>query len=191
MKEIQAYTGNFDPDLRLENFSKTLLVNLLKEYARLGLLLEAQFNSLIARKFGAEAATDINLAARLVVEPIEMKTIKEIIGVPGNDVVSMIKTMHWVPDGPMNGDTFQLNYDVKNNNHVIMTVSKCKSMEFYERHGDDKGMNNLCERLEPPIFDAICKAINPDMKMTPIILPPRKSKDDICCQWEIKLVPKT
>ena len=94
MKELKAYTGAFDPNLRLEDLSKEVLVNLLREYARLGLLLEAQFKSLIGQRFGAEAATDINLKARLVVEPTEMKTIKEILGIPGNDVVSMIKTMH-------------------------------------------------------------------------------------------------
>jgi hypothetical protein len=191
MKELKAYTGDFDPNLRLEDLSKEVLVNLLREYARLGLLLEAQFNSLISQRFGAEAATDINLKARMVVEPIEMGTIKEILGVPGNDVVSMIKTMHWVPDGPLNGDLFQLHYDIKNNNHVIMTITKCKSMEYYERHGDQKGMKNLCEVLEPPIFNAICQAINPDMKMWPLKLPPRKSKEDICCQWEIKIEPRT
>ena len=103
MKELKAYTGDFDPKLRLEDLSKEVLVTLLKGYARLDLLLEAQFNSLISQRFGTEAATDIDLKARLVFEPIEMKSIKEILGVPGNDVVSMIKTIHWARDGPLNG----------------------------------------------------------------------------------------
>jgi hypothetical protein len=31
------------------------------------------------------------------------------------------------------------------------------------------------------------KYVNPDIKIVPLKLPPRKSKDDIACQWELKL----
>jgi hypothetical protein len=41
--------------------------------------------------------------------------------------------------------------------------------------------------VETRLFEIRAKAINPKMKVTPLKLPPRKSKDEIACQWEFRL----
>ena len=43
----------------------------------------------------------------------------------------------------------------------------------------------VCHVVEP---QAVAKYLNnPKIKVTPLKLPPRKSPDEICCQWEFKL----
>ena len=37
------------------------------------------------------------------------------------------------------------------------------------------------------IFMKMAHFYNPKMKVTALKLPPRRSVDDICCQWEFKI----
>jgi hypothetical protein len=46
----------------------------------------------------------------------------------------------------------------------------------------------MCD-LDFRAFDKIARFFNPKMKVTALKLPPRKSKDDVACQWEFKLEP--
>jgi hypothetical protein len=43
----------------------------------------------------------------------------------------------------------------------------------------------MCEVLEPAVIQKYL--INPKVKLKALKLPPRKSKDEIACQWEITL----
>jgi len=47
----------------------------------------------------------------------------------------------------------------------------------------------ICGKSEPASFQMLAKAINPNIVVTPLKLPPRKSKDEIACQFEYKLKP--
>jgi hypothetical protein len=36
-------------------------------------------------------------------------------------------------------------------------------------------------------MDVKAHAVNPDIKVTPLILPPRRPGSDVCCKWEFAL----
>ena len=188
-KEVSAYTGPHDPNLKLEDLSKDLLVSLVKEFARQSMLIEAFWVELIGKKYGREEAFRDALAVREKQGPMEMRGIKEALKIPGDDVITFIKTLDFIPDGPGNPDAFENHYDIKDSNHVILTITRCRPCAYYEERGDEEGRRRICE-IDEPLFDRYAQAVNPDIKCTPLKLPPRKSKDDIFCQWEIKLERK-
>jgi hypothetical protein len=189
-KEVSAYTGPHDPNLKLEDFSKDVLAKLVGEYARLAMLIEAFWVDIIGKRYGREEAFRDALAVRARQGPMEMRSVKETLKIPGDDVLTFIKTLDFIPDGPGFRDAFENHYDIKDNNHVILTVTHCRPVEYYEEKGDREGQRWLCEILEPTLFDKYAQDINPDMKCVPLKIPPRESKDGIFCQWEIKLEPK-
>jgi len=72
--------------------------------------------------------------------------------------------------------------------HVIFTVTRCKFLEEMEKAG--QGFERLiCGESEPKFFQMLTKEINPHMVASPLKLPPRKSRDDIACQFEFKIEP--
>ena len=71
---------------------------------------------------------------------------------------------------------------------VTMSVARCKSLEFYERTAPEM-IGPICHVLEKPIIEL--QLVNPNIKVTALKLPPRKSPDEIPCQWELKLEPKS
>lgn len=81
----------------------------------------------------------------------------------------------------------ELDLVLKNKNHGIMTVKRCLSLDYFERH-NDTGLRELgCEILDKEIIPEYARLVNPDIRTTCLKLPPRKSKEDIACQWEFTL----
>jgi hypothetical protein len=83
---------------------------------------------------------------------------------------------------------FDISWDLKNNNHGIFTMNRCKAVDYFEKQGDNRTMLAMCD-LDLKAFGRIALFFNPNMKVTALKLPPRKSKDDIACQFEFKLEP--
>jgi hypothetical protein len=103
----------------------------------------------------------------------------------------MMKYFQTCPDGARQG-MYVYDCDIKNKDHAILTFTYCRSLFYFERHGDEQGIQTMCGPggFEELAFEAICKAFNPDMKARALKLPPRKSKDDTCCVWEFKVERK-
>jgi len=93
-----------------------------------------------------------------------------------------------VPDGAREG-YYECQWDVKNNNHAILTFTKCPTLFLYEKRGEEKDIECLCGPggMEDLAFDLYCELVNPNIKCRALKRPPRKSPDEICCQWEFKL----
>ncbi len=79
--------------------------------------------------------------------------------------------------------------DLKSKYHGVITIHRCPAADFYESLGE-KGisiLSRLCHEVEIPGFKALSDAVNSNIKMTNLKLPPRKDKTEVCCQWEFKL----
>jgi hypothetical protein len=79
---------------------------------------------------------------------------------------------------------FPAKYDIKSPNHVIMRITKGCTPDYLE---------NAEPKRTPPMYHAGGKPVmekylvNPNVKVTPLRLPPRNDDDDIDCEWELKL----
>ena len=76
---------------------------------------------------------------------------------------------------------------MRDKNYGMLTVRRCRWLEWFERTGDMEFLKWSCEFLDPEVFANVAYLTNPKIKVTPLKLPPRESPDEIACQWEFKL----
>jgi len=193
MAELADYSGEFKPGVRLEDFSKDALVKLAKLYAKIYLGYMGIMNTLNRKRMSAEEASRLDTEAYIrTARQFEAPGVTDALNIRGNDVVTLIKLMQMIPDGSRQ-DKYDSVYEIKNNNHAILTIKFCPTLLYWERHGDTKAIDLYCcvGGVEEVTIVEYANFVNPDIKVTALKVPPRKSKDDIACQWELKLEPKT
>jgi hypothetical protein len=71
--------------------------------------------------------------------------------------------------------------------HTAVDTCGYASSRAVERIKDEAFQKNLCEVVEARGFQLGGTWFNPRMKVTPVKLPPRRSKTDIACRWEFVL----
>ena len=82
------------------------------------------------------------------------------------------------------GPLFPVEYEIKNPNHVIMTIVQCRSLVYFEREAPQM-IEPTCYQLEEQVMRKYL--VNPKVKVTPLKLPPRKNQEEIACRWEFKM----
>jgi hypothetical protein len=193
MEELKDYSGEYKPHLKLEDFSKESLIGLLKSYQSVFVGLMGMWNTANRERMSVEEAFKLDAYVyQRVVSKFALPLVTQAMNIQGDDVVTMLKYFQVAPDGAREG-LYEFDYDIKNSNHAILTFTSCPSLFYFERKGSDKDIDCLCGPggVEERAFIEICKYFNPNMKCRALKLPPRSSKDDICCQWEFKVEPKT
>ena len=192
MKELQDYSSQYKPDFQFSDLSKDALVRLIENYQRIFVGICGMLYTVIREKLGNEEALRLwrEIYGRQI-EQFEVPLVREAMNLQGDDVVTMMKYFQTCPDGARQG-MYVYDCDIKNKDHAMLTFTYCRSLFYFERHGDEQGIQTMCGPggFEELAFEAICKAFNPDMKSRALKLPPRKSKDDTCCVWEFKVERK-
>ena len=193
MKELQDYSGQYKPDFQFSDLSRDALIRLIENYQRIFVGICGMVYTVIREKSGNEEALRLwrEIYGRQI-QQFEVPLVREAMNIQGDDVVTMMKYFQTCPDGARQG-MYVYDCDIKNKDHAILTFTYCRSLFYFERHGDEQGIQTMCGPggFEELAFEAICRAFNPDMKARALKLPPRKSKDDICCVWEFKVEPRT
>ena len=182
MAELNDYSGPYKPDLRLEDLSKGFLIKLIEEYEYAWLDLTGGWYNHIKEKFGAQAADEGELVAWCrMAERINPRYAK-LANIQLNTVVDSLKALQLPLDNNRADALFPAGeFDIKNPNHVILTIRKCRTLEFMEKRAPEE-IAPRCYVLEQETMYRYL--INPYIKITALKLPPRKSPDDIACQWE-------
>lgn len=191
MGELKDYSGEYKPDLMFEDFSKEALVKLLYAYRVNFIGLMGMWNTVNRERMSTEEAfaLDADVYERQLTK-FEMPLVLQALNIQGNDVVTMLKYFQVCTDGAREG-LYEFDLDIKNNNHAILTFTKCPSLSYFEKSGNEKDIHCLCGPggVEEQAFIAICRYFNPNMRCNGLKLPPRDNKDDVCCIWEFKLDP--
>ena len=184
MTELKDYSGEFKRDLKWEDFSKEALVQALKATSRCVTGLDGFWYSLVKERFGEKVAGELDAELWKKMTWFELTQIQKALNIHGDDIATMCKFLQNSPDsiGVLHWDC-----DIKNRNLAIGTVTHCRALEYMERHGDYALMKTACEAVDAALIPQVGRWINPKIKVTCLKLPPRKSKDEACCQWEIKL----
>lgn len=181
--ELTDYSGPYKPDLRFEDFSKDFLLKLVNVWQHAWLTLEGAWYDAVNERLGFEAANDCNLKAWLMVGERVNPRLAKAASIQLDTVVDSLKVLQ-LPLDNTSGGLFVSEYDIKTPNHVILTVTRCLSLEYFERKAPER-IVPMCHVMEGPIIQKYC--VNPRVKVTPLKLPPRKSPDEIACQWELKI----
>jgi hypothetical protein len=182
MKKLRDYSVEFDPNIRFEHFSRDTLVELLKVYSRLYLAVgEFWFLSVMERISHDEAMScDLWVWEKQV--KYEMDRLTKLLKIGGNDVVALFKALQFSPW------YWNLEYkmEIKDRGYGVLTVTYCPVLAAMEREGRGRE-EAICRQLEPLMMKKFADYFNPDIEAKPLKLPPRKSEDEICCQWEFRL----
>jgi len=187
LAKLQDYSGEYKPDLKLTDFTQEALAKLLDAAGKLYLGADGMWTTVIRKRYGEEVALSCSKEVwetnwkHEVVRPCEAMNIK------GNDVATAFKHLQIDPGFAV---MFDCEFDLKNKNHGIYTVTRCNTLDYCERHNNTWLQKLACEELDEPLFKRHAAYFNPDIKVTALKLPPRKSKSDIACRWEYKLEPK-
>jgi len=184
-KQRKDYSGPLDPNLRFEDFSKETLVNLLREYQRLYLVLDGHWYTHIKAKYGAEEAFDFDMKVWETMEAYEPGRIAHALNIRGNDVSAYLKVLQAIPAFP--GLIYDRTVEIIDKNHARIIVNRCTSLEYFEREGLGREQP-ICHNMEPKAFQWTASAVNPRIRVTPVKLPPRKSRDEVPhCIWDVRL----
>jgi len=102
----------------------------------------------------------------------------------GSKAADECETQAWVRMGSRVNPRLAKVANIQLNTVVVLTVQKCRSLEFFEAHQPER-IYHVCHVNEKQVMEKYL--VNPDIKVTPLKLPPRQSPDDVACQWEFKL----
>lgn len=182
MTERNDYDGGFDPNISFADFSKEFLLKALRSYADYIRKLDGIWYLSLKGKAGDNVALETDLDVWETMEVHDVRSTCELFGIKGNDVTAVIKATQMSPWAWVLENHFEL----KGPHLGIWTVTRCPTLLALEREGQGRE-SQICRQVETRLFEIRAKAINPRMKVTPIKLAPRMSKDEIACQWEFRL----
>lgn len=182
MRRLRDYSGQLNPKIKLENFSKDVLVKLLKMYSRLYLAIDGFWYLSVKEKVNNDMALACDFWVWGKQCKNEMERITQLLNIQGKDVSSFLKTLQLSP-WMWN---YQYEIEVKNSNFGILTVIQCPTLEALEKEGEGRE-KTFCKTVEAAIFKMYVDCFNPQIGVNYLKLPPRKSKDEIACQWEFKM----
>lgn len=182
MKELDDYSGEFLPDLKLSDFSPDTLGQLLRLYAKLYMAMDGFWYLAVKERAGGKEALACDIKVWEDMVKYEAVMIRRQLKIKGNYITSLMKVTQLCP-------WFQLtlsNIEIKDSSRAILTVACCPTLESLENKGgvtEYETCNVVCRRIN----EHIASQFNPEIEVSCLKLPPRESRDDICCQWEFRL----
>ena len=182
LKKLSDYSGEFLPDIKPSDFSPETLAQLLKLYARLYIAMDGIWYLTVKERLGDKEALACDIQAWERICKYEMARIKRQLKIRGNDIVAFMKAFQLCPWCLM----MKFNIEIRNKNSAIYTVTYCPTLDALEAEGGGREAE-ICNIVEPRIMKAYASAFDPDIEVKCLKSPPRKSRDDICCQWEFSL----
>ena len=165
------YTGPFDPNLTLADFSRAFLVRLGHEYLLIGHLLDRVGQPLVAMQHGADGYVRSAIEEWMGASPIYSKRMQRLMGFEGDDVGTVFKNMQLEIGAPQQFMDFQFRLDSPS--YGEFWLAHCGALMDVEGAGGERGVRLMCHDIEDPTFDATAAATNPRMVMRPIHRPPR------------------
>ena len=115
----------------------------------------------------------------------EMKWSMDAMNIQGNDVEAYVKANQLLPS--FTQGVYEYDWDLKAKDHAILTVQYCPALASLEKRGLTDRITWMCHVQEYETMIAYMEAVNPKMRVKPLKQAPRKSPDEIACQWEFTM----
>ena len=181
MKKLDDYGGEFLPDLRLDEFSPDTLVGLLKLYAKLYMAMDGFWYLTVRERQGDKAALAHDIEVWEDMIRYETTVLRRLLKVRGNGITALMKVTQLCP-------WFQLTsskIEIENDSRATLTVSYCPTLESLEnkRGTEYESCTVVCRKIN----ENMALVFSPEIEVRCLRLPPRRDKQDICCQWEFRL----
>lgn len=189
MSELNDYSGDYRSDITFKDFKKETLLRLLEAYQINFIGYMGMWNTYNRQHMSVEETWDKDATVyEKNVRKFEIPLVCQAMNIEGDDVATMLKYFQMCPDGARPG-LYEFSTELFNNDHAILTFTKCPSLFYFEKKKSDIDIRWLCGPggCEDRAFTEICKVFNPKMTCKALKIPPRESGDEICCRWEFKV----
>jgi hypothetical protein len=184
MEELRDYSGPFKKDLRYEDFSKEVLIELLHAYGEEINLLSLFFATAIAKRFGEKAMREILIEAWQKMAGPELDPPRKAAKIEGNDVEAYCKLNQIAGSFPNGRDFYKYEIDLIDKNHAVLTVHDCYACRMYEKRGLLDPWEWNCKILEKEGMLAYVAHVNPAIKVRELRAGPKSNPDEPACKWE-------
>jgi hypothetical protein len=182
-KNLDDYSGPFDPNFRFEDLSKEALVKLCREYQLVSHILDRSIMPAIGMRFGAQAMEQMAIEEWRGASPVYTERIRKAMRIEGDDVASIFKSLQLDPGFPYR--YMDVQYEVVDARHGYFWLNFCGALADVEPHGE-KQVISMCHHVEDPTFDATVQSINPKARCRPVHRPPRVPAGRVpVCKWEV------
>ena len=182
MKKLNDDGGQILTGLKAADLSTDELVKLLKLYGKLYMAVDGFWYLAVKERMSNEEALACDIQVWDKLCRYEMKRITEQMGIRGNDVATLMKAIQLTPW------CWNMDYEIeiKDRNCAMYTVTRCSTLEALEKEGEGRE-SQICKIAEPRMLKCYASFFNPDIEITCLQAPPRKSRDGICCRWRFTL----
>jgi hypothetical protein len=152
---MRDYRGPLRPDFALEDFAQPVLARQCKEFALdVHLLMRGAYASLRARH-GAEVARGLAREHWEAVAPVYVPRVREALGIGGDDVASILKTLQVDPGLPF--DYVARGCALLPDGRGQFWLEDCEALA----EGEPDAWTDLLADAERPGFEAVVAAVNP------------------------------
>jgi hypothetical protein len=182
MSDLRDYRTEFSPDVQFTDFSKEFLRELLKFYGRAYMALDGFWYIGLLNETDNDFTLKVDHWAWEKCSRFELKRLAPLAGIEGNGIDALFKFLQLVPW--MQVTDYRL--EIESPHRGTLAVSKCSILEGMEKAGDGRE-RLVCSQVDAAIFRAYARYFNPDIKVEPLLLPPREDRQGICCRWEFTL----
>ncbi len=182
MENPRDTLSDSNDDFGLEQYSKETLIDLVKLYSKLYIALDGFWYLSMKNEFNNDTAFRHDIWVWEKMHKREFKGLLDTLKIEKKDIKSFFKVFMLTPWMP------QLDYkiDIKGPNVAIMTVTYCPTLKALEKEGEGRE-GDICRIMDAEYFRRCAAIFSPDLKVLPIVLPPREDRDGICCKWEFVL----
>lgn len=180
---MNDYSGAFDPHLTFDDLSKDFLLKLIRVWQFAWIELEGAWEEEVEARYGVHVAMSCDLQMWLRCADLCNTRYVKIARIPMKNAVDCLKALQLPLDNTM-GAVYPTKQEIRSENHAIVTVTRCPSLEFYEKKAPQR-IVPMCQTVEPPLIDRY--KVSQEVQLMATKLPPREGPDDIACQWEYKL----
>jgi hypothetical protein len=135
----------------------------------------------IEKKFGTEAATEIDAGVWEAMAGIEAKSLQKMFKVGENPdvakILELLQKSNWALDQPFK--TTEIS-----NEHAVLGIGKCRTQETRL----SKGLGEFpCKKVRLGYLRNFAKTLNPKVEVKCQVCPPDKHPKDSWCKWEFVL----
>jgi hypothetical protein len=184
MEELDDYRGPFKKDLKYEDFTKDVLIELMHGYAEEINLLSLFFATAINKRFGEDAMREILTEAWQRMAGPEMEIPRKAAKIEGNDVETYCKLNQLAGSFPNGRRNYEYEFDVIDENRATLTVHDCYACRMYETRDMFDAWDWNCKILEKEGMLAYMAHVNPAMKVRELRAGRKSSPDEPACKWE-------
>jgi hypothetical protein len=134
----------------------------------------------IEKKFGTEAAAEIDAGVWEIMAQIEAKSLQKMFKIGENpDMPTIMDLLHkssWALDQPFK--TIQVN-----EKRAILSIDKCRTQETRS----SKGLSEFpCKKVRLGYLKNFAKTLNQNVTLNCLVCPPDKHPKDLWCKWEFR-----